>query len=226
MQKQKFIHSKSRSRLFWSFLSTKLRKLFLKFPPLLVLRAEKLVRTFVHKKRLALALSDRYLMKLWGNVSRSTVQRTLCQFEQLGILKRITSAPTRDLDGNWHQERKLILHSPKNTELESPNLVCHSAKRLELQGNLVDKKLTSTAKLKPFVDYLCEQQRVSKGAWAHWLRQNDARGQTMGYLLSTIYRKIKHRPDVLESVIFDGISAKLVGSKLVGYVVSEINIRC
>jgi hypothetical protein len=47
----------------------------------------------------------------------------------------------------------------------------------------------------------------------------------MGYLLTNIHQRIRNRPDVLESILFDGEAAKLKDSQLVGYVVSEIKTR-
>ena len=37
-----------------------------------------------------------------------------------------------------------------------------------------------------FVDYLALQSKVSKGAFAFWLRRWGAKPQSMGYLLDTI----------------------------------------
>ena len=77
----------------------------------------------------------------------------------------------------------------------------------------------------PYVDYLALQDRVSKGSWAFWLRNNQANPRTMGYLLTNIHQRIRNRPDVLESILFDGEAAILKDSQLVGYVVSEIKSR-
>jgi len=57
------------------------------------------------------------------------------------------------------------------------------------------------------------------------LRNNQANPRTMGYLLTNIHQRIRIRPDVLESILFDGEAAKLKDSQLVGYVVSEIKTR-
>jgi hypothetical protein len=76
-----------------------------------------------------------------------------------------------------------------------------------------------------FVDYLSLQRRVTKGAWAFWLRKNEAAPQTFGYLLGSIHQRIKNRPDVLESILFDGEEQKLRGKQLVGFTVSEIKLR-
>jgi len=161
------------------------------------------------------------LVKLWGNISRATVQRTLQKLEQLGLLRRLTGSPKRQPDGSWTQQRKLVLLLPKSLSY----LVSHSARQLELEGNPLGKNSTQSVKQRDFVDYLCEQQRVSKGAWAYWLRKNKASPRTFGYLLSSIHQRIQHRPDVLESILFDGIEQKLVGKRLVGFTISEIKAR-
>ena len=76
-----------------------------------------------------------------------------------------------------------------------------------------------------FVDYLALQTKVSKGAFAFWMRRWGAKPRSMGYLLDTIHSKIERRPDVLESVLWDAEAQKLSGPALVGFVVSEIKIR-
>ena len=38
--------------------------------------------------------ADNYLIKLWGHVSRATVQRTLQKLEESGLLRRLTTQKT------------------------------------------------------------------------------------------------------------------------------------
>jgi len=80
-------------------------------------------------------------------------------------------------------------------------------------------------KQRDFVDYLIDQRRVTKGAWAFWLRKNQAAPQTFGYLLGSIHQRIQNRPDVLENILFDGEEQKLKGKQLVGFTISEIKAR-
>ena len=94
-----------------------------------------------------------------------------------------------------------------------------------LEGFPLAKNSTQSVKQRDFVDYLCEQQRVSKGAWAYWLRKNEAAPQTFGYLLGNIHQRIKNRPDILESILFDGLGQKLRGKQLVGFTITEIKSR-
>ena len=170
---------------------------------------------------LSLRLSDHYLIKLWGNISRATVQRTLQKLEQLGLLKRLTGPPKRQPDGSWTQQRKLVLLLPKSLS----HLVSHSERQPKLEGNPLAKNSTQSVKQRDFVDYLCEQRRVTKGAWAFWLRKNEAAPQTFGYLLISIHKRIQNRPDILESILFDGLEQRLRGRQLVGFTVSEIKSR-
>ena len=77
----------------------------------------------------------------------------------------------------------------------------------------------------PFVDWLATQNRVSKGAFAYWMRTWGAKPASMGYLLSNIHEKIKDRPDTLESILFDAEAQKLRDSRLIGFMVNEIKAR-
>jgi len=43
--------------------------------------------------------------------------------------------------------------------------------------------------------------------------------------LGSIHQRIKNRPDVLESILFDGLEQKLRGKQLVGFTISEIKAR-
>ena len=220
------IHLKStRKRQLWSNRYRRLKEWVNSLPPLLLLRAEKFVQVFLKRKSLSLRLADNYLAQLWGGISRATVQRTLQTFEELGLLKRITQPPKKGADGNWTQERRLVLLLPKRVDEQNSYLVSHSEQLPKLQGNPVGKNSTQSVKQKPFVDYLYDQQRVSKGAWAYFLRTQGAEPRTFGYLLSSIHQKIQHRPDVLESILFDAEAQKLRGRQLVGYTIAEIKAR-
>ena len=213
--------SPTQKRQLWANRYRRLKSWVQSLPPSLVLRAEKFISVFFKRKSLSLRLSDSYLVKLWGNISRATVQRTLQKLEQLGLLRRLTGPPKRQPDGSWTQQRKLVLLLPKSLSY----LVSHSEQQPELQGNPVGKNLTQSVKQKPFVDYLYDQQRVSKGAWAYFLRTQGAEPRTFGYLLGSVHQRIKNRPDILESILFDGLEQKLRGKQLVGFTVAEINAR-
>ena len=176
------IQSPTQKRQLWANRYRRLKSWVQSLPPSLVLRAEKFISIFFKRKSLSLRLSDNYLIKLWGNISRATVQRTLQKLEELGLLKRLTGPPKKQADGSWVKERKLVLLLPKGL----PYLMPHSDRSPKLEGNPLAKNSTRNVKQRDFVDYLCEQQRVSKGAWAFWLRKNKAAPQTFGYLLSSI----------------------------------------
>jgi len=152
--------SPTKKRQLWANRYRKLKSWVQSLPPLLVLRAEKFISVFFKRKSLSLRLSDNYLIKLWGNISRATVQRTLQKLEQLELLRRLTGPPKRQPDGSWTQQRKLVLLLPKSLSY----LVSHSGQQPKLQGNPVGKNSTQSVKQKPFVDYLYDQKRVSKGA--------------------------------------------------------------
>ena len=219
---QRYSSQKSpRKHQLWANRYRKLKSWVQSLPPLLVLRAEKFISVFFKRKSLSLRLSDNYLIKLWGNISRATVQRTLKKLERLGLLRRLTGPPKKQPDGSWTQQRKLVLLLPKSLSY----LVSHSEQQPELQGNPVGKNSTQSVKQKPFVDYLYDQKRVSKGAWAYFLRTQGAEPRTFGYLLSSIHQKIQHRPDVLENILFDAEAKKLRGRQLVGYTIAEIKAR-
>ena len=213
--------SPTQKRQLWANRYRKLKSWVQSLPPLLILRAEKFISVFFKRKSLSLRLSDSYLKKIWGNISRATVQRTLKKLERLGLLRRLTGPPKKQPDGSWTQQRKLVLLLPKSLSY----LVSHSEQQPELQGNPVGKNSTQSVKQKPFVDYLYDQQRVSKGAWAYFLRTQGAEPRTFGYLLGSVHERIKNRPDILESILFDGLEQKLRGKQLVGFTVAEINAR-
>jgi hypothetical protein len=137
----------------------------------------------------------------------------------------MTYPPKKQADGTWKQERRLVLILPKNT---NPLLVSHFGSQANLQQDAVAHNSTVSAKILPsmkFVDYLALQTKVSKGAFAFWMRNWGARPASMGYLLDNIHKKIERRPDVLESVLWDAEGQKLSGQTLVGFVVSEVKAR-
>ena len=208
----------------WAKRSVHLKSYLQDLPRRLRLDVEALVKIFLSRRSLLLKLADNYLVKLW-ECSRATVQRRLEKLEEWGLLKRLTQPPRKQPNGSWKQERKLVLVLPKKT---NPLLVSHFGSQANSQQDAVADNSTVPAKILPsmkFVDYLALQTRVSKSAFAFWMRNWGARPASMGYLLDNIHKKIERRPDVLESILFDGEAAKLKDSQLVGYVVSEIKTR-
>ena len=193
-------------------------------PRRLRLDVEALIKIFLLRRSLLLKLADAYLVKLW-ECSRATVQRRLERLEQLGLLKRMTQPPRKQPNGAWKQERKLVLILPKK-----PNslLVSHFGSQANSQQNAERSNSTVPDKILPsmkFVDYLALQSKVSKGAFAFWMRRWGAKPRSMGYLLDTIHSKIERRPDVLESVLWDAEGQRISGPALVGFVVSEVKAR-
>ena len=208
----------------WARRSVHLKTYLQELPRRLRLDIEALVKIFLTRRSLLLKLTDNYLVKLW-ECSRATVQRRLEHLEQQGLLKRMTYPPKKQADGTWKQERRLVLILPKKT---NPLLVSHFGSQANSQQNAVANNSTVPAKILPsmkFVDYLALQTKVSKGAFAYWLRNWGARPASMGYLLDNIHRKIERRPDILESVLWDAEGQKLSGQALVGFVVSEVKAR-
>ena len=208
----------------WARRSVHLKTYLQELPRRLRLDIEALVKIFLTRRSLLLKLTDNYLVKLW-ECSRATVQRRLEQLEQQGLLKRMTYPPKKQADGTWKQERRLVLILPKKT---NPLLVSHFGSQANLQQDAVANNSTVPAKILPsmkFVDYLALQTKVSKGAFAYWLRNWGARPASMGYLLDNIHKKIERRPDILESVLWDAEGQKLSGQALVGFVVSEVKAR-
>ena len=157
--------------------------------------------------------------------SRLTVRRRLERLEQLGLLKRMTQPPRKQPNGFWKQDRKLVLLLPKKPK---SILVSHFGSQANSQQNAERSNSTVPAKVLPnmkFVDYLALQAKVSKGAFAFWMRRWGAKPASMGYLLDNIHSRIERRPDVLESVLWDAEGQKLSGPALVGFVVSEVKAR-
>ena len=153
------------------------------------------------------------------------MQRRLERLEQLGLLKRMTHPPRKQPNGAWKQERKLVLILPKKPK---PLLVSHFGSLANSQQNAVANNSTVPVKTLPnmkFVDYLALQNKVSKGAFAFWMRKWGAKPRSMGYLLDTIHSRIERRPDVMESVLWDAEGQKLSGPALIGFIVSEVKAR-
>ena len=156
--------------------------------------------------------------------SRPKVRRRLERLEQLGLLKRMTQPPRKQPNGFWKQDRKLVLLPKKPKSI----LVSHFEALQNSQQNAERSNSTVPAKVLPnmkFVDYLALQSKVSKGAFAFWMRRWGAKPRSMGYLLDTIHSRIERRPDVLESVLWDAENQKLSDPALVGFVVSEVKAR-
>ena len=208
----------------WAKRSVHLKTYLQDLPRRLRLDVEALVKIFLTRRSLLLKLADNYLVKLW-ECSRATVQRRLERLEQLGLLKRLTQRPRKQANGSWKQDRKLALILPKKP---NPLLVSHIESLANSQQNAERFNSTVPAKVDPpmhFVDWLATQNRVSKGAFAYWLRRWGAKPHSMGYLLNSIHSRIERRPDTLESILFDAEAQKLSGPALVGFVVGEIKAR-
>lgn len=198
----------------WKTREIHLHSFMQEFPRRIRKDAEDLARVFVWRKSTKLQLADNYLMKLW-ECSRATVQRRLEVLENLGLIKRLTHPPKKDENGNWKQLRVLLL------------LV--SQKKAQLKGvlkNSIQKSKPPMAK-KPklsFADWLSLRDDVPKGAFMYWMRQYGARRNTMGHLVN-IWKKVRRRADVLESILWDADGAGIKGTKKVGFIVSEIHAR-
>ena len=208
----------------WVKRSVHLKSYLQDLPRRLRLDVEALVKIFFTRRSLLLKLADNYLVKLW-ECSRATAQRRLERLEELGLLKRMTQPPQKQSDGTWKQDRKLVLLLPKKPKF---SLVSHFGAQANSQQNA--ERSNSTVPVKAlsnmaFVDYLALQSKVSKGAFAFWMRRWGAKPRSMGYLLDNIHSRIERRPDVLESVLWDAEGQKLSGPALVGFVVSEVKAR-
>jgi hypothetical protein len=183
------------------------------------LDAQALIKVSLTRKSLRLKLSDAYLAKVW-RMSLRNVQNRLQQLEEVGLIKRFTQPPRKRPEG-WRQERTICLIIRNSTS----NTVGKKLRQSNLQAKPVEKNSTQRVKTLNFVDYLSLQNKVSKGAWAFWLRKNEAAPQSFGYLLGSIHQRIQNRPDILENILFDGLEQKLRGKQLVGFTVSEIKAR-
>ena len=216
-------HRSSKAQL-WAKRTVHLKSYLQDLPRRFRLDVEALVKIFLTRRSLLLKLADNYLIKLW-ECSRATAQRRLERLEELGLLKRMTQTPQKQSDGTWKQDRKLVLLLPKKPK---SFLVSHFGSQANSQQNA--ERSDSTVPVKTlanmeFVDYLALQNKVSKGAFAFWMRRWGAKPKSMGYLLDNIHSKIERRPDVLESVLWDADGQNLSGPALVGFVVSEIKSR-
>ena len=84
-----------------------------KLPLKLVGYARSLVKVSFFRKSYRLSLSDEYLIKVWSEngqkISRTTVYRRLNELQQAGVLFISTDKPQRLPDGNWKQDREIIL---------------------------------------------------------------------------------------------------------------------
>ena len=208
----------------WAKRSVHLKTFLQDLPRRLRFDIEALVKIFLTRRSLLLKLADNYLIKLW-ECSRATAQRRLEYLEQLGLLKRMTQPPKKQANGTWKQERKLALILPKKPK---SFLVSHFGSQANFQQNAERSNSTVPANVLPnmkFVDYLALQSKVSKGAFAFWMRRWGAKPTSIGYLLDNIHRKIERRPDILESVLWDAEGQKLSGPALVGFIVSEVKAR-
>jgi hypothetical protein len=208
----------------WAKRSVHLKSYLQDLPRRLRLDVEALVKIFLTRRSLLLKLADNYLIKLW-ECSRATAQRRLEYLEQMGLVKRMTQPPRKQPDRTWKQERKLVLILPKKPK---PLLVSHFGSQANLQASPAVNNSTVPAKVLPsmkFVDYLALQNKVSKGAFAFWMRRWGAKPRSMGYLLDTIHSKIERRPDTLESILWDAEGQNLSGPALVGFVVREVKVR-
>ena len=148
-------------------------------------------------------------------MSLRNVQNRLQQLEQAGLIKRLTGKAKRTAEG-FRQDRRIALLVGKKSQqlnLQAKPAVDNSIQRVKAKPKM------------PFVDYLSLQATVSKGSFAFFLRQNNANPKTMGYLLSHIHQRIRNRPDILESVLFDAQAQKLKDSRLIGFMVNEIKSR-
>ena len=208
----------------WAKRTIHLKTYLQDLPRRLRLDIEALVKIFLTRRSLLLKLADNYLVKLW-ECSRATVHRRLERLEQLGLLKRLTQPPRKQANGTWKQKRKLVLILPKKS---NSLLVSHSGSQANSQQNAERSNSTVPVNTLPnmkFVDYLALQSRVSKSAFAFWMRRWGAKPRSMGYLLDNIHSRIERRPDVLESVLWDVEDQKLSGPALVRFVVSEVKAR-
>ena len=134
------------------------------------------------------------------------------------LANQVRMSAVRTLHGSFSKSRR-ILHLSERCKCANPE------KQGLPQGNLEDKNSTVPAKRLDFKDYLMDKNRVTRNAFAHWLRLNEAHPRSFGFLLGTVHRKIERRPDILESVIFDGEARQLKGQQLVGFCISEIQTR-
>ena len=75
-----------------------------------------------------------------------------------------------------------------------------------------------------FQDYLAQRQVVPLGSFMFWMRRWGANPRSMGYLCK-VWKAIRNRADVLESILWAANEAKFKGKQRVGFIVSEIQAR-
>ncbi len=75
-----------------------------------------------------------------------------------------------------------------------------------------------------FEDWLSTRNHVPKYMFMYWMREYGARKNSMRHL-ANIWKKIRFRADILESILWDVGNTKFKGSKKVGFIVSEIHAR-
>jgi hypothetical protein len=174
--------------------------------------AHDLIRVFLSRKSKKLRLCDNYLIKLW-ECSRATAQRRLTQLEELGFIRRWTSNPQK-VSGGWRQFRFLLLVSQKKTQTNRD--VSH------LNNNKPSAKLNLTPL--SFEDYLSIRQDVPLRSFLFWMRKWKCNPRTIGYI-TTLWKQISNRADVLESILWSANDGNLIGKKRVGFILSEIKVR-
>ena len=174
--------------------------------------AEDLIRVFFARKSKKLRLCDNYLIKLW-ECSRATAQRRLTQLELLGIIRRRTSTPQK-VSGGWRQFRFLFLVYQKKSQLNRD--VTH------LNKNKPSAKVNKTPL--SFEDYLSLRQDVPLRSFLFWMRKWNCNPTSIGYI-TKLWKKISNRADVLESILWSANEGNIIGTKRVGFVLSEIKVR-
>ena len=172
-------------------------------------------QVFLRRKSLHLRLADNYLIKLWGTSVGQLYRGHLKIWGSWTSATHHRKPKRQEMDPGSRTGNS----SCSARRISRAVLVSHSGQQSELQGNLWER-IQRKAWSKAFMDYLYDQKRVSKGAWAYFLRTRE-QVKTFGYLLSSIHRKIQHRPDVLENILFDA-GAKTQG-KTVGRLYHQWN---
>ena len=75
-----------------------------------------------------------------------------------------------------------------------------------------------------FEDWLSTRNHVPKYMFMYWMREYGARESSMRHFVN-IWKKVRFRADVLESILWDAGNTKFKGSQKVGFIVSEIHAR-
>ena len=118
------------------------------------------------------------------------------------------------VSGGWRQWRFLFLVSQKNTQLNRD--VTHLNK-IKPTGKVNYTPLS-------FEDYLSLRQDVPLRSLLFWMRKWNCNPSSIGYI-TKLWKKIKNRADVLESMLWSANEANLFGQKRVGFILSEIKVR-